>query len=258
MRFLKRLKSGNFWISMISAVVLILQAVFNVEIKTEYLNQIILGILGILVMSGIVSESPSNEISIKPNDIVNALDKVGDKISQVLSTDSLSKLKSEEQNVDKKGELNLTENSSKSGVENNSENNIENIIKNILKKNINGISQNNCGKSVKIEGKEDIENSLVEKIENQYLGNANIKNDKEDNFKNLTTENKTELYSGNINADNSSFQNNFIGNSENCYVCDKIENGEKDLNILECFLGDNVMQNQAQNDNLKSGNEDVL
>ena len=41
MKFLKRLKSSNFWVSMISAVVLILQAVFDIDIKTEYLNQII-------------------------------------------------------------------------------------------------------------------------------------------------------------------------------------------------------------------------
>lgn len=63
MKFLKRLKSGNFWISMISAVVLILQAVFNIEIKAEYLNQIILGILGLLVMFGIVSDGSSEETS---------------------------------------------------------------------------------------------------------------------------------------------------------------------------------------------------
>ena len=61
MKFLKKLKSSNFWISMISAVVLILQAVFNVEIKTEYLSQIIMSILGLLVMSGIVTDVGSDE-----------------------------------------------------------------------------------------------------------------------------------------------------------------------------------------------------
>ncbi len=65
MKFLKKIKSSNFWVSMISAVVLILQAVFNVDIKTEYLNQIILGILGVLVMSGIVTDSPSDEVTVK-------------------------------------------------------------------------------------------------------------------------------------------------------------------------------------------------
>lgn len=86
MKFLKRLKSGNFWISMISAVVLILQAVFDIEIKTEYLNQIILGILGILVMSGIVSESPSEEITVKQADISSVLDNIGEKLCNALSS----------------------------------------------------------------------------------------------------------------------------------------------------------------------------
>ena len=64
MKFFKKLKSSNFWVSMISAVVLILQAVFNVDIKTEYLNQIILGILGLLVMSGIVTDTPNGEVTV--------------------------------------------------------------------------------------------------------------------------------------------------------------------------------------------------
>ena len=64
MKFFKKLKSSNFWVSMISAVVLILQAVFNVEIKTEYLNQIIMAILGILVMTGIVSDSNNDEVTV--------------------------------------------------------------------------------------------------------------------------------------------------------------------------------------------------
>ena len=52
---------------MISAVVLILQAVFNVEIKTEYLSQIIMAMLGLLVMSGIVTDSASDEMKISNN-----------------------------------------------------------------------------------------------------------------------------------------------------------------------------------------------
>ena len=66
MKFLKKIKSSNFWVSMISAVILILQAVFNVDIKTEYLTQIILGILGVLVMSGIVTDTDSSsEMTVK-------------------------------------------------------------------------------------------------------------------------------------------------------------------------------------------------
>ena len=72
MKFLKKLKSSNFWVSMISAVVLILQAAFNVEIKTEYLTQIIMAILGLLVMSGIVTDTASGEVVVnQKNDTEN-------------------------------------------------------------------------------------------------------------------------------------------------------------------------------------------
>lgn len=162
MRFLKRLKSGNFWISMISAVVLILQAVFNVEIKTEYLNQIILGILGILVMSGIVSESPNDEISIKPSDITNALDKIGDKIGNFLSPENLLKLNNGQNNLVQNNGLNGINNSVKNGVQNIENNKTENITQN------NTVNNENFVKNT--------EKSVIEDIFANKLGNFNAEN----------------------------------------------------------------------------------
>ena len=87
MKFLKKLKSSNFWVSMFSAVVLILQAVFNVEIKTEYLTQIIMAILGLLVMSGIVTDSATDEVTVKQNiDMTNVKESVTNILTQVAST----------------------------------------------------------------------------------------------------------------------------------------------------------------------------
>lgn len=87
MKFFKKLKSSNFWVSMISAVVLILQAVFNVDIKTEYLNQIILGILGVLVMTGIVTDSPSDEVTVKQNVDFDAIkDNITSMFAQISAT----------------------------------------------------------------------------------------------------------------------------------------------------------------------------
>lgn len=87
MKFFKKLKSSNFWVSMISAVILILQAVFNVDIKTEYLNQIILGILGILVMTGIVSDTPNNEVTISQGfDFDKMKDSITSMLAQVSAT----------------------------------------------------------------------------------------------------------------------------------------------------------------------------
>ena len=66
MRFLKKLRSGNFWVSIISAGILIAEVVFDFEIKTEYLNQILLGILGLLTMCGIISDHGEKE-TVLPN-----------------------------------------------------------------------------------------------------------------------------------------------------------------------------------------------
>ena len=82
MKFLKKLKSSNFWVSMISAVVLILQAVFNVDIKTEYLSQIIMAMLGVLVMTGIVSDSPNNE---NENTKSSSVDNLTQNLAQVFT-----------------------------------------------------------------------------------------------------------------------------------------------------------------------------
>lgn len=87
MKFFKRLRSSNFWVSMLSAVILILQAVFNVEIKTEYLTQIIMAILGLLVMSGIISDSSNDEVTVKQNvDMDSIKDNVTNILSQVATT----------------------------------------------------------------------------------------------------------------------------------------------------------------------------
>ena len=87
MKFLKKLKSSNFWVSMISAVVLILQAVFNVDIKTEYLNQIILGILGLLVMSGIVTDTNNDEVTVKQTiDLDSVKESINNMFTQISST----------------------------------------------------------------------------------------------------------------------------------------------------------------------------
>ncbi len=61
MRFLKKLKSGNFWVSLISCGVLIAEVVFDFEIKTEYLNQILLGLMGLLTVCGIVTDHGATE-----------------------------------------------------------------------------------------------------------------------------------------------------------------------------------------------------
>ena len=67
MKWKNRLTNYNFWISIVSAVLLILQA-FNFEFDIAYISEIATAVLGLLVVIGIISDptksyNPSNSIS---------------------------------------------------------------------------------------------------------------------------------------------------------------------------------------------------
>ena len=55
MNWKNRLTNYNFWISIVSAILLILQA-FKIEFDVAYINEILTGILGLLVVIGIISD----------------------------------------------------------------------------------------------------------------------------------------------------------------------------------------------------------
>ena len=55
MNWKKRLTNYNFWISIVSAVLLILQA-FKFEFDIAYINEIVTAVLGLLVVIGIISD----------------------------------------------------------------------------------------------------------------------------------------------------------------------------------------------------------
>lgn len=55
MNWKNRLTNYNFWISIASAALLILQA-FKIEFDVAYINEILTGILGLLVVIGIISD----------------------------------------------------------------------------------------------------------------------------------------------------------------------------------------------------------
>lgn len=101
MKMLKKLKSGNFWVSLISAGVLIAEGVFDFEIQTEYLNQILLGLMGILTLFGIVSDHGEKETilttgsndsseSTKKEESVSNVKSICDTISLLLNKVSIS------------------------------------------------------------------------------------------------------------------------------------------------------------------------
>ena len=60
---------------------------FNVEIKAEYLSQIIMAMLGFLVMSGIVTDNNTQEMTINKNvDIENVKETVTNILTQMSTT----------------------------------------------------------------------------------------------------------------------------------------------------------------------------
>ena len=63
MRWKNRLTNYNFWISLISAVLLILQA-FNFEFDIQYVSEIATGALGLLVVIGIISDPTKTSVSV--------------------------------------------------------------------------------------------------------------------------------------------------------------------------------------------------
>lgn len=61
-----RLTNYNFWISMVSAVLLIFQA-FDLQFDIEYINEIVTAVLGLLVVIGIISDPTKSSTSSSSN-----------------------------------------------------------------------------------------------------------------------------------------------------------------------------------------------
>ena len=68
MNWKNRLRNYNFWISMFSAVLLILQAL-KLEFDIAYVNEIFTAVLGLLVVIGIISDP--TRMTVKSNEIIN-------------------------------------------------------------------------------------------------------------------------------------------------------------------------------------------
>ena len=177
MKFLKKLKSSNFWVSMIDAVVLILQAVFNVEIKTEYLNQIIMAILGLLVMSGIVSDNSTGEVTVKQNVNIDSLkENIISTLTQTTSSieniflNIVNKLESMKNN-DNQATVNLEESITQNQIEEKAISQINEDITDTLLQNQDENVNN--------------ENNLVAQIENTNIALNDVDNQNE----NLTPQN---------------------------------------------------------------------
>lgn len=66
MKWKNRLTNYNFWISIVSAILLIFQA-FNLELDIAYINEIATAVLGLLVVIGIISDPTKSYTPSKEN-----------------------------------------------------------------------------------------------------------------------------------------------------------------------------------------------
>lgn len=68
---LKRMKNYGFWISIVSAILILLQA-FGLKIDLPYINEIVSAVLGLLVILGIVNNPTDGGgygDTVKPEDV---------------------------------------------------------------------------------------------------------------------------------------------------------------------------------------------
>ena len=107
MNWKKRLTNYNFWISIVSAILLILQA-FDVSFDIAYINEIVTAVLGLLVVIGIINDPT----------------KTNKDITSYSQSGSVNKETKTEENT-------IENNKTQSETENNNEKNIEQINTNI-------------------------------------------------------------------------------------------------------------------------------
>ncbi len=69
MKWKSRLTNYNFWVSMVSAVLLVLQA-FDLKFDIAHLNEIVTAILGLLVVIGIIND-PTKNANLKTSNLAD-------------------------------------------------------------------------------------------------------------------------------------------------------------------------------------------
>lgn len=148
MNWKKRLTNYNFWISIISAVLLILQA-FDISFDIAYINEIVTAVLGLLVVIGIINDPTKTGKDASSSSVLNS-----EKANEIAQENDSEKL-----------EENTTENDSEKVQENFKENESDQVE----------ISKDNSPSIIKAETNE-IDIPIQEENENNI---ADSKNDYE-------------------------------------------------------------------------------
>lgn len=106
-----RLTNYNFWISMVSAVLLIFQA-FDLQFDIEYINEIVTAVLGLLVVIGIISDPTKSSTSSSSNSSL---------ANQSTQTANTASEETKGENVEATGEEANAETTNEEGVNENEE-----------------------------------------------------------------------------------------------------------------------------------------
>lgn len=168
MNWKNRLTNYNFWISIISAVLLILQA-FKFEFDVMYINEIATAVLGLLVVIGIISDP--TKVAIKQNKKEEKQEEIVVNKNLVVSEFSNSEVVKEQEKTVEAIEENETEKTSipsDEQVETDDDNN-ENDFKDIVNK----ISVDLSNETEKFKNFSEI---LINFLKNSNFDAENIKN----------------------------------------------------------------------------------
>lgn len=145
MKWKNRLMNYNFWISIVSAILLLLQA-FDFEFDILYVNEILTAILGLLVVIGIISDPTKSVV-----DSFSA-----DKKDALVNKEELSTPK-EQMPIEEKSE----------NIENSDESDLQTII-NKIRADLDGIMSNiNSPISSSLSGEESVSEEYVYNIVNE-------------------------------------------------------------------------------------------
>ena len=117
MNWKNKLTNYNFWISIVSAVLLILQA-FDINFDIAYINEIVTAVLGLLVVIGIISNP--NKTNSTDNSANSTVQETEEKADENIDTVASEMPADEKENVsDERTEENMSQTNTDQGEVNN-------------------------------------------------------------------------------------------------------------------------------------------
>ena len=226
MNWKNRLTSYNFWVSIVSAVILILQA-FHFEFDIVYINEIVTAVLGLLVVIGIVND-PTKSSKTKVNKNINITNEE-ENISKNLKENEISNIINNI--IRENAELNTNEAETKqpnTQKEDKSEQTEQNMPINPQNENADCNSKDDFSPNLK-ENKLPIEEETPQELEQEMLPNLeetlNYNPSEEDfNISEDATQIKIEenLETDKLNAENAQISEDLPQNSENIKINEEI------------------------------------